>query len=151
MGPLADSVQCATGDARAQHTVSGFQHKGVNRGVKAVPVFGHKEKAAAHGAAGGAQTATAGVLEGLARLQQGLLTDHAQTLNFFSVTLVVLDDPVSRDQLCGHLAGVGDSDGVSEREERVQRVALLWHVLGQYVNLDGIGGHGLMLAATITA
>ncbi len=113
------SVQGAAGDARAQCAVGGFEHKGADGHIKAVPVFGHKEEAAAHGATGRAQAATTGVLEGLARLQQGLLANNTQALDFFGVSQVVLNEPVPRDQLCGHPAGVAHGDGVSESEEGV--------------------------------
>jgi hypothetical protein len=43
-----------------------------------------------HGAAGRAQAAAAGVLEGLARLQQRLLADHAQALDLLGVAARVL-------------------------------------------------------------
>ncbi len=112
-------------------------------------VFGHKKIAAVHGAAGCAQSAAAGVLEGFARTQQGLLTHHAKTLDFLAVPAFVLDDPEARYQLHWNTACIGDSDGVGESEHILQGVTLLGHVLGQHVNLNGIGGHVHMLTATI--
>ena len=53
------------------------EHKNRNVYFKALAVLSHAKKAAVHGASGGAQMATAGVLELLARLQQRLLTDEA--------------------------------------------------------------------------
>ena len=63
---------------------------------------------------GGAQAAAAGVLEGFAGLEQRLLADHAQALDLLDLRQLVGDDPVARDQLGRHLAGVGDGDGVGE-------------------------------------
>lgn len=112
-------------------------------------VFGHKKIAAVHGAAGCAKAAAAGVLEGFAGAQQGLLTHHAQTFDFLGVPALVLDDPVARDELHRHAACVGDRDGVGESEHILQGVTLLGHVMGKHVNLNSVGRHAHMLTATI--
>ncbi len=81
--------------------VNGLQHeKGNGRGER-FAVFGHAVKCAVHGAAGRAQAAPAGVLEGLTRLEQGLLPHHAQAFDLFGVAAGVTDDPVPRNQLAG--------------------------------------------------
>jgi hypothetical protein len=70
-----------------------LQHKqGI--GLRRLAVFGHAVKRAVHGAAGRAQAAAAGVLERLARLEQGLLAHHAQAFDLFGVAAGVTDDPV---------------------------------------------------------
>ena len=46
-----------------------LQHKHRDRHVESFAVFGHAKKTAVHGAAGGAQTGAAGVLEGLTRFE----------------------------------------------------------------------------------
>ena len=48
----------------------GIEHKNRNIDPKALAILSYTKKAAVHGARGGAQMATAGVLELLARLQQ---------------------------------------------------------------------------------
>ncbi|MNT43930.1 hypothetical protein D3C72_1804270 [compost metagenome] len=50
----------------------------------------------------------------LARLEQRLVADHAQAGDFLRAVVAVGDDPVARDQLRRHLAGVVDGDGVGE-------------------------------------
>jgi hypothetical protein len=99
--------------------VNRLQHeKGNGRGER-FAVFGHAVERAVHGAAGRAQAAPAGVLEGLTRLEQGLLPHHAQAFDLFGVAAGVTDDPVARDQLGGGVARVGDGDGVGEADTSV--------------------------------
>ena len=135
--------------ATAGNGVGGVEHECVNGGIEAVAVLGDKKVAAVHGATGSAQAAAAGVLEGLTGAQQGLLTDHAQPFDFLTVTAFVLDHPMARNQLHWHPARVGDGHGVGECEDILQGIALVCHVVGQHINLNGVGGHGHMLTATI--
>lgn len=138
-------MQCATRGAGA----GSIQDKGLDGRIKTVAIGRHKEKAAVHGAAGGAQTAAAAVLKGLAGCEQGLLTHHAQSFDFFHLAFVVLDDPVTGDQLRGNRARVGHGDGVRKGKHTAQGITLFAHVLGLGINLDGIDRHFTMLTATI--
>src|SRR6185369_17413794 len=69
-------------------------------------VLSDAEVASLHAAGGGAQPAAAGVLERLARLEQRLLANDAQALDLFDLAQRVGDDPVARNQLGRHLAGI---------------------------------------------
>jgi hypothetical protein len=135
--------------ATAGDGARGVEHESANGGIEAVAVLGDKKVTAVHGATGCTQAAAAGVLEGFSGAQQGLLTDHAQAFDFLAVTAFVLNDPVARNQLHRHPARVGDRDGVGECEDILQGVALVCHVMGQHINLNGVGGHAHMLTATI--
>jgi hypothetical protein len=131
------------------HGAGSVKNESAYGGIKTVTVLSHEKVAAVHGAAGCAKSAAAGVLKGFAGTQQGLLTDHAQPFDFLAVTALVLNHPMAGNQLHRHPARVGDRDGVGESENILQRVTLLGHVLGQHVNLNGVGGHARMLTATI--
>src|SRR5687768_1453674 len=78
-----------------------------NLHVEARAVLRYAEIAALHGAGGGAQPTAAGVLEGLARLEQRLVADHAQALHLFHLARRIGNDPVARNQLGSKLAGIG--------------------------------------------
>ena len=121
------------------------KNESANGGIKSVTILSDEKVAAVHGAAGCAKSAAAGVLKGFAGTQQGLLTDHAKALDFLSVTTPILNDPVARNQLNSNPACVGDRDGIGESEHILQGIALVCHVLGQYINLNGMGGHAHML------
>ena len=95
-----------------------------------------------HGVAGGAQARAAGVLEGFAGLEQRLMTDHAQPLDLFGMAVGVADDPVARNQLRGHVAGVGDRDGIGKPINVILGRRLLGQVLGDYFAGKLISGHG---------
>lgn len=127
----------------------GVKNESANGRIKPAAIFGHEKVAAMHGAAGCAQPAPTAVLERFTRTQQGLLADHTQAFDFLAVTALVLNDPVARDQLNRNLACVGDRDGVGKSKNILQGVALVCHVLGQHINLNGMGRHGYMLTATI--
>ncbi len=90
------------------------KNESANRGIKSVTVLSDEKVAAVHGAAGCAKSAAAGVLKGFAGTQQGLLTDHAEALDFLAVTTLILNDPVARNQLNRNTACVRNSDGVGE-------------------------------------
>lgn len=100
--------------ASSRHGAGGVEDKRADGRIETVAVFGHEKIAALHGAAGRAQAAAIGVLEGFAGTQQGLLTDHTQTFDFFAVTALVLDHPMAGNQLNRHPPRVGDGDGVSK-------------------------------------
>jgi len=90
------------------------EREGRDRHLEAVAVDADAEVMPAHDAHGGLQARAAGVLEGLARLQQGLATDHAQSIDDLGFAEGILDFPVTRDQLGRHRAGVGDRDRVGK-------------------------------------
>ena len=131
------------------HGAGSVKNESANGGIKSVTVLCHEKVTAVHGAAGCAKSAAAGVLKGFAGTQQGLLTDHAEALDFLAVTTLILNDPVARNQLNRNPACVGDRDGIGESEHLLQGVALVCHVLGQHMNLNVVGGHAYMLTATI--
>jgi membrane protein implicated in regulation of membrane protease activity len=139
------SMQCAPGRRAAR----GVQHKLGNGRIKTVAFVRDEEIAAMHGAAGSTQTAGAGVLESLSGPKQRLLPYHPQTLDFVNVALLVLDDPVARNQLNRGLASVGHCHGVGERINILQGIALVGHVLGQHINMNLVYRHYCMLTATI--
>ena len=112
-------VQHALGRAAAMR---GFEHEQGNGHLKALAVLGHAEKTPVHRAAGRAQARAAGVLEGFARLEQRLVAHHAQALDLFVEAVGVGDDPVARDQLRGHRAGVGEGDGVGKTIDGLARL-----------------------------
>ena len=125
------------------------KNESANGGIKSVTVLSDEKVAAVHGAAGRAKSAAAGVLEGFTGAKQGLLTDHTQAFDFLAVTALVLDHPMSRNQLHRHPARVSDRDGVGESKQILQGIALVCHVVGQHINLNGVGGHVHILTATI--
>ena len=125
------------------------KNESANGGIESMAVLGHKKITAVHGATGSAQAAAAGVLKGFTGAQQRLLTDHAQPFDFLAVTTLILNDPMARNQLHRHPARVRNSDGVGESEQILQGIALVCHVVGQHINLNGVGGHVHMLTATI--
>ena len=51
----------------------------------------------------------------LAGLEQRLVAHHGQAAHLLDVAVGVGDDPVPRDQLRRHVAGVADGDRVGER------------------------------------
>ena len=131
------------------HGAGSVKNESANGGIKSVTVLCHEKVTAVHSSAGCAKSAAAGVLKGFAGAQQGLLTDHAEALDFLAVTTLILNDPVARNQLNRNPACVGDRDGIGESEHLLQGVALVCHVLGQHMNLNVMGGHVHMLTATI--
>lgn len=127
------------------HGAGSVKNESANGGIKSVTVLCHEKKAAVHGATGRTQAAAAGVLKGFAGTQQGLLTHHTEAFDFLGVTAFVLNDPVAGNQLNRNPACVGDRDGIGESEHILQGIALVCHVLGQHINLNGMGGHVHML------
>ena len=125
----------------ACNAVVSLQHEQGNRRLEAVCILCHAEITAVHGACGRAQAAAAGVLEGLSCFQQRLVAHHAQALDLFGVATRVVDDPVAGDQLRGHIAAVGDGDGVGEAVDILRRVRLLGQVLGLDINGELVLGH----------
>jgi len=98
-------------------------------------VLGGHLVAALHGAHGRGEGAAAGVLVGLPRLQQGLVTHHAEATHFLHLAFGIGDDPVPGDQLGGHAAGVADGDVIGEGVALRFRIGLVGQVLGP--DLDG--------------
>lgn len=139
------SVQGSSGQARGRR----LEHKSRNGHVESMAVFGHKKVTAVHGAAGRAKAAATGVLKRLTWPKQRLTPDHAKAFDLVSVPVFVLNDPVARNQLHRNMACVGDGDGISKSKDILEQVALVCRVLGQNVNLNGVGRHTRMLTATI--
>src|SRR5258706_11696120 len=50
----------------------------------------------------------------LARLEHGLLADHAHAAHFLHLIVGVGDQPVPADHLCAYLADIFDADGIGE-------------------------------------
>ena len=123
--------------------ISVFQHEQRHRHIEAFAVFGHAKDAAVHGSAGGAQAAAAGVLKGLARLEQRLVPDHTQAFDLFGVAAGVADDPVARDQLRRQLADIADGDGVGKGVNTGLGLGLLGQIGGLDFNAEKMFGHGL--------
>lgn len=128
-----------------------LQVKHGNFDLEAVTVHGHEKIMAQHGSTRGAQTASAGVLEGLARLQQGLVPDDAQTVDFFDTTVVVLNFPVPGNQLGCQCPRIGDGDGVRKRMDMPTRIAVFGQVMRRRIDEKCVVGHGAMVTATIRA
>lgn len=133
------------------HLTLRFKHKEGDRAIKAMPIGGDKEKTAVHAAMGRGQAAAADVLKRLPRLQQGLLPDHAQPLNFLNVPDSIGDLPMARDQLRGHRTLIGEGDGVGELVIRLARLLCAGVESGDRFNFKMVGRHALMVTATIRA
>ena len=137
--------------------VARLQDESADGNLEALPVDRHKEVAAMHDAVRGAQVAATGVLKGLARLEQRLLSDHPESLDLFGVALGVFDGPVAGDQLGRDASGVGDRDGVGKSVATRRGITLLRQVLRfgvdakSVVAVGGGVGHGRMVTATIRA
>ena len=58
--------------------------------------------------------AGAGVLKGLTRAQDGLLTDDTRALNLLDLSIPVSDDPVAADELHILITHVADVDAIGE-------------------------------------
>ncbi len=69
------------------------EHKHGNVHIKLLAIFGHAKVAAVHGACGGAKARAAGVFKLLARLQEGLMPDDAEPLDFFVRAVGVVHIP----------------------------------------------------------
>ncbi len=118
------------------------KQEGGDRHVEALTVLGHAKVTAVHHAVGSAQPAAAGVAEAFARLQQGLVADHTQTLDFLGATSGVFDQPMARDQLGRDLAGIGDLDGVGKAVDALVGLGLLRQVAGLHLDIERVLGHG---------
>jgi hypothetical protein len=70
------------------------------------------------------------------------MADHTQALDLLVMAFGVTDEPVARDELCGHIAGIGDRDGVRERKLLVCRRGLFGQVLRQHFAGKLVGGRG---------
>ena len=106
------------------HGAGSVKNESANGRIKSVTVLSDEKVAAVHGATGCAKSAATGVLKGFSGAQQGLLTDYAKALDFLSVTTLILNDPVARNQLNRNPACVGERDGIGESEHILQGVAL---------------------------
>ena len=120
----------------------GFEHEQRHRRGEGLALVADAVEGAVHGAAGRAQATAAGVLEGLAGLEQRLLAHHAQALDLFGQAVGVADDPVPGDQLAGRAPAVGDRDGVSKAEHAGGGVGLFGQVRGLYLDVKRLLGHG---------
>ena len=121
----------------------GIEHKNRDIDLKALAILSYTKKAAVHGARGGAQMATAGVLELLARLQQRLLADQPQTFDFFVHAIGIVDIPGARDDLRRHFTHIGDGDMVGEDINIVGWRRATGQILGANRHGHGVSGHGL--------
>ena len=121
----------------------GIQHKNRDIDLETLAVFGYAKKAAVHGTRSGAQMATAGVLELLARLQQRLLADQPQTFDFFVHAIGIVDIPGARDDLRRHFTHIGDGDMVGEDINIVGWRRATGQILRANRNGHGVSGHGL--------
>jgi len=139
-------VQCSTAGA-AHAAVAGIQHEHRDLDLEALAIGRHAEVAAVHGAAGRAQAAAAGVLEGFARCQQRLLAHHAQALDLLGVAARVVDDPVARDQLRRHLARVVHGDGVGKAIQLARRLRFVRQKLGLDLDPELVFRHATMVTA----
>src|ERR1043165_5491495 len=84
--------------------------------VEDLGMLGDAQEAAAHRAMAGPDLGPGAVLEALARLQQRLVADDRQPVDFLRLAVGVDDGPVAADQLRGDVAAVLDGDRVAERE-----------------------------------
>lgn len=126
-----------------------FQHEKRHGAIKAMPIGGDKEKTAVHAAMGCGQAAATDVLKRLPRLQQRLLSDHAQPLNFLDVPQRIGDLPMPRNQLSWYRTSVGKCNGVGELVIRVPRFLGAGMESGNRFNFKMVGRHALMVTATI--
>ncbi len=125
------------------------QYKHGNVRIKLFAIFSHTKIAAMHGARGRAQAATAGVLKTLTRFQQWLLAHYAQTFDFVVTAIRVVNAPGARYQLCGHLARIGNGDGVGKGVHPLVGRGLVCQVLGLYLNAKLVLGHGGMVQLSL--
>src|SRR5215471_13012495 len=79
-------------------------------GLEARPAGRHHLIRALHRAEGRVERTPGRVLEALARLEHGLLTDDAGASHLLDASGGVADQPVPRDQLAGLAAFVRDAD-----------------------------------------
>ncbi|MEY2678569.1 MAG: hypothetical protein RLZ00_1261, partial [Pseudomonadota bacterium] len=105
-------------------------------------IFGHAKVAAVHGACGGAKARAAGVFKLLARLQEGLMPDDAEALDFFVRAVGIVHIPSAGDELCCHIPHIGDGDRVSKHVQTTVWVGLLRQVLRLNFNLKFVAWHG---------
>ena len=119
-----------------------IQHKDGNVLLKSLPVHGHKEETAMHGAGGRSQVGARGVLEGLPRFQKRLMPHHPEALDTLVLALGIVDVPGARDQLRAHLTHVGDGDGVTEHIDIILWLRLIGQVLGHHFNFYFVFAHG---------
>ena len=94
-----------------------------------------------HGAGGGGQAGSTGVLERLPWAEQRLLAHHAQTLTFRCGPLASLTFQV-RAITVRQLTGVGDGDGVGKHVQILVRVGLLGQVLWCDFDRHVVQSHG---------
>ena len=100
-----------------------------NRGIEPVPILCNAEILATHRAVRRCQRSTAGVLELLARLQQRLVTNDAETTHLLNGVVRIRDHPVTRDQLRGHRAGIFYRNRIREHVMRAIRLGLIIQIL----------------------
>ena len=103
-------------------------HKGVLDGAHLVT--------APHGADRGFQHGARGVDELFARLEQGLLADHALATNFLDLLVGIGNHPVARQQLRGLAPVVLDGYGIGEHVVVLLGIGLILDIAGFDVDLD---------------
>jgi len=129
----------------------GFQNKQRNGHIKAMAISGNKKETAMHGAVRCTQARATGVLERFAGIEQRLMTDHAQSFDLFSVTMRVIDDPMSGDQLRGNRTRVGEGHGIGEMVEILSCLYGRRQEGRRGLNFELVGRHPCMVTATISA
>jgi hypothetical protein len=82
---------------------------------------------AAHRAHRCLERTAAGVLKGLARPEQRLLTDHAQATNLVLTPFTVRNNPVATDHLGWALTRIGNPDLIGKNKLLFARIRLLRH------------------------
>jgi len=110
------------------------QYKLWNLDIELRAVVGMHPVAAAHRADLGGQYRATGVLEILARLEQGLLTHYALSAHFLNVVVGIGDDPVTADEFGGDAAEISYADGIGKYEAIARFIGLVWQVI--YLCLD---------------
>ena len=105
------------------------QYKLWNLDIELRTVVGMHPVAATHRADLGGQHRATGVLEILARLEQGLLTHYALSAHFLNVVVGIGDDPVTADEFGGDAAEVSYADGIGKYEAIARFIGLIRQVI----------------------
>ncbi len=129
----------------------GVQQEKRDLGVKSFTVFCHAQIAPLHAACAGAQLAGAAVGKAFPWLQQGLASHYAQAMDFLLFLVGIGDQPVARNQLCGHGAAVRNRDRVGKAIKPLLGQGLIRLKLGVCGHLKLVHGHMAMVTATIPA
>ena len=146
---LADAALCGSvhrplGPGRVQREC-GDGH------VEPLAVAGHHLVATGHDPGRRRQWRAAGVLEGLARLEQGLLADHALAADLDHAAAPVGDLPVAGHELDGLTALVLDPHPVAENPAGALRLRLVGDVERLDADPDRAGGGGIHPRAAVVA